>query len=74
MMPRGDERNAIMDINNIINTLGFATTLGGFFYVGRKLQILDDLKKTTDNIQHNLKVVTNHLIRHDTNFDYTKLK
>lgn len=63
-----------MNINNIINTLGFATTIGGFIYVGRKLQMLDELKKTADNIQHNLRVVTNHLIRHDANFDYTKLK
>lgn len=65
-----------MDTNvlTIINSIGFSTMLLGFLYVGRKLQILDDLKKAVDRIDHNLRVVTNHLIKHDNNFDYTKLK
>lgn len=65
-----------MDLNTlgIINSMGLAATLGGFIYVGRKLQILDDLKRTVDIIEHNLKVVTDHLIKFDKNFDHTELK
>lgn len=65
-----------MDTNTltIINLIGFSTMLVGFLYIGRKLQILDDLKRAVDRIDHNLRVVTNHLIKHDGNFDYAKLK
>lgn len=59
---------------SIITTVGVASTIGGFIYVGRKLQILDDLKVTVDTIKWNLKVVTDFLTRTNENFDASELK
>lgn len=63
-----------MELNAIISTVGFTSMVGGFIYLGRRLQILDDLKAAVDVIKHNLKVVTDHLIKFDDNFDHTELK
>lgn len=57
-----------------LTTLGVASTIGGFIYVGRKLQILDDLKITIDKIKWDLKVVTDFLTRNNENFNSRELR
>jgi len=59
---------------NIISTIGFTAMFGGFIYIGRKLQILDDLKITVDKIKANLKIVADFLTRNANNFDPTELQ
>ena len=39
------------NITNVISVIGFSSMIPGFIYVGRKLQILDDLKITVDKIK-----------------------
>jgi hypothetical protein len=63
-----------MDILNILVTVGVAAVLAAFIYIGRKLQILDDLKASNEKIKQNLKVVGDHLTKHDTHFDPSELK
>lgn len=55
-------------------TIGLATILGAFIYIGRKLQILDDLKKSNEKIKQNLKVVGDHLTKYDTQFNPSELQ
>ncbi len=52
----------IMSLYNIIVAIGIVSIISALIYIGRKLQILDDLKKTTDKIKANLKVVSDYLI------------
>jgi hypothetical protein len=63
-----------MDILNILVTIGITAILAAFLYIGRKLQILDDLKTSNEKIKQNLKVVGDHLTKHDTHFDPSELK
>ena len=62
-----------MLIMNIITGIGFTAMIGGFIYVGRKLQILDDLKITSDKIKGNVKVIGDFLTRNTTNFNRSEL-
>jgi hypothetical protein len=41
----------------IIVTLGVPTIIAAFIYIGRKLQILEDLNTTVNKIKTNVKVV-----------------
>ncbi len=61
-------------IYNILSTIGIATILGAVLYIGRKLQILDDLKITTHKIKSNVKVVSDFLTRNNTNFNPSELQ
>jgi hypothetical protein len=63
-----------MTLVNIIITIGVAAVVGGLIYIGRKLQILDDLKITTDRIKANVKVVSDFLTRDNKNFNPTELQ
>jgi hypothetical protein len=62
------------DLGSIISTVGVVSMLGGFLYVGRKLQLLDDLVKTVNTMKYNLKVLSDHITRSDTTFDPSELK
>jgi len=57
-----------MQFINVIITIGVASVFGGLIYIGKKLQILDDLKTTTDKIKTNVKVVSDFLTRNHENF------
>ncbi|PIQ79771.1 MAG: hypothetical protein COV79_03075 [Parcubacteria group bacterium CG11_big_fil_rev_8_21_14_0_20_41_14] len=46
----------------ILLMVGVLGILGAFIYIGRKLQILDDLKETTKKVKYNLKVIADFLI------------
>ena len=59
---------------SIITTVGFSAMAGGFIYVGRKLQILDDLVDTTEKIKHNVKIIADFLTAKEPEFDVSKLK
>lgn len=50
---------------DVITTIGLVSIIGALIYIGRKLQILDDLKSMTDKIKLNLKVVSDFLMRGD---------
>ena len=63
-----------MEFLNVIIAIGVATTVGGLIYIGRKLQILDDLKIVTDKVKGNLKVISDFLIRDNKNFDSSELQ
>lgn len=59
---------------DIFNVVGFSTIVLALLYIGRKLQILDELKTTTDKIKANIKVVSDFLTRHDSKFNPTELQ
>ena len=59
---------------NIIIIIGVASVVAGLIHIGRKLQILDDLKITTDKIKCNVKVVSDFLTRNNTNFNSIELQ
>jgi hypothetical protein len=64
-----------MDIYSAItNTVGFAFMMVGFVYIGRKLQILDNLEATVEKIKINLKVVTDFLTKDNKNFNPAELQ
>lgn len=48
--------------------------MGAAILVGRKLQILDDLKTTVNKIKVNIKVVSDFLTRNNTNFNPSELQ
>ena len=57
-----------------ITAIGIPSTIGGLVYIGKKLQILDDMKITIDKIKWNLKVVTDFLTRNNENFNPQELQ
>jgi len=63
-----------MTLINIIITIGVAAVVAGLIYIGRKLQILDDLKIMTDKIKANVKVVSDFLTRDNKNFNPSELQ
>ncbi len=63
-----------MNFLNIITTIGVASVVVGLLYIGRKLQILDDLKSVTDKIKLNIKVVSDFLTRNNANFNHSELQ
>lgn len=58
----------------IISGIGIASVLGAFLYIGRKLQILEDLNNTSKKIKMNVKVIGDHLTKFDTQFDPSELQ
>ena len=58
----------------IISTIGIVSVLGAFIYIGRKLQILDNLKETSDKTKINLDVVCKYLMKNHTKFDPSELQ
>lgn len=59
---------------DIIITIGVASVVGGLIYIGRKLQILDDLNATTKKIKVNVKVISDFLTRNNKDFDVTEMQ
>lgn len=70
-----DMNTGDITIINLVTTMGVAVSvIGGFIYTGKKLQILDDLKITSDKVKRNLTVISNFLIRYAQNFNATELQ
>jgi len=57
-------------VDGAISIIGFTSMIIGFIYIGRKLQILDELKETVDTIKHNLKIVTDFLMKKFPDFNH----
>lgn len=58
----------------IVVTIGIPTIIGCFVYIGRKLQVLDDLKETVEKLKCNLKVVSDYLTKNNQDFTASELK
>lgn len=52
-----------MTILNLIIAIGIPAIVGSLIYIGRKLQVLDDLKQTMEKMKINLKVACDSLIQ-----------
>lgn len=62
-------------LQKIMILCGIPAILGAFIYIGRKLQVLDELKQTNEKIKFNLKVVSDTLVSCDVvAFDHTILQ
>jgi hypothetical protein len=64
----------ISQILQALSLLGIAVVCGWLVVIGRKLQILDNLQETTQKIKHNVKVVSDFLIKNAANFNHTELQ
>lgn len=53
-------------INKIIIIIGIPSIIGGCIYIGRKLQILDDLKEDVNNLDKLSKCSTNAIVEIQT--------
>ena len=58
---------------DVISIVGFSSMVLGFIYVGRKLQVLDDLRDTVNKIKCNLKVVADFLTKKFTDFNAAEI-
>ena len=63
-----------MTLFNILLSAGMLGILGAFLYIGRKLQLLDDLTNTTEKIKANVKVIGDHLTKSDNEFNHAELQ
>lgn len=62
-------------INKIIVIIGVPSIVGGCIYIGRKLQILDDTKEAVIKVKHNIKVISDSLVKQKKIlFDPSELK
>lgn len=62
-------------IQEIINYIGIPVIAGALLYIGKKLQILNELKKTSETIKHNVKVISDFLTKKSSlHFDPCELK
>lgn len=58
----------------ILMSIGIVSILGICIHIGKKLQILDHLKSTSEKTKTNLDVVCRYLIKHHTEFDSSELQ
>lgn len=63
-----------MNLFDILLSAGLASILAGTIYIGRKLQVLEDLKGTTEKIKVNVKVIGDHLTKSDSEFNHAELQ
>jgi hypothetical protein len=58
----------------VITVVGIAAILSAFIYIGRKLQVLDDLSRCIDKIKNNMGVISNYLTRNHMEFNPSELQ
>ncbi len=63
-----------MTFINIVIAIGIPAIIAALIYIGRKLQILDDLQKTIGKMKLNLKVIGDFLTRNHSEFNPTELQ
>lgn len=61
-------------LKDLISYIEIPVMLGAFIYIGRKLQILDSLEASMEKVKHNVKVVSDYLTKHYSQFDPRELK
>lgn len=61
-------------LDQIAWLIGIPAILGCFLYVGRRFQILDDLKEDMDKVKHNVKIIADFLTAKEPSFDASRLK
>ena len=57
----------------IIIAIGVPSIIVALIYIGRKLQILDDLQRTMSKMKVNIKVISDFLTRNYSEFNLTEL-
>ena len=65
--------NALSAINGIVVLFGIPSSIAGLIYIGRKLQILDQISLDVGILKHNSKVVTDYLTKYQTDFEPKEL-
>lgn len=63
-----------MNAFQILSGIGILGILGAFIYIGKKLQLLDDLNTTTGKIKLNVKVIGDYLTSANADFNHTELQ
>lgn len=63
-----------MNFLDVVATIGVASTTTALIYVGKKLQILDDLVATTGKIKINVKVISDFLTTASDDFNHNELQ
>ena len=63
-----------MKLVDIITMIGIPSIILGVLYIGKKLQILSDVEKTTTKIRHNVQIVASYLTRYHSKFDPRELQ
>ncbi len=66
--------NTFTHLYEIGMAIGIVSIIGGLIYIGRKLQILDDLQELSKNMKHNIQVISNFLTRNNKGFNSSELK
>ena len=61
-------------IFDIISTIGIVAIFGAFIYIGKKLQILDNLNTCIEKVKNNLFVISNYLIKNHYKFNHSELQ
>lgn len=74
VVPAVQPSSITLSFIDVIVAIGVVSVIGGLIYIGRKLQILDDLKITTDKIKANVKIVGDFLARDNANFNSAELQ
>ena len=59
---------------DIILTIGIPAIVLALIYIGKKLQILSDLRIAIEKIKNNIKVISDYLITNHSTFDPTELR
>lgn len=59
---------------NLIQNVGIPVIVAALLYIGRKLQVLDGLEKTTGKIKSNVKVISDYLVRAHPDFSHDELQ
>ncbi len=59
---------------DVLVLVGVSSIIAALVYIGRKLQILDDLRATVHKIKVNVKVVSDYLVKHHNKFNPAELQ
>jgi len=55
--------NVLNTVNQIVLIVGLPAIIAAAIYIGRKLQILDNLQESSEKIKHNLALCSHALIK-----------
>ena len=62
-------------VNSIVTLIGIPAVVVSLIYIGRKIQVLDDMQKTIEKIKNNVKVMSDSLIQSElSDFDGGRLQ